>query len=68
MTKNPDQVLTGDAAWRAEKQRISDRNEAAFKRGRERRAEEDTKAHERSAAAARKDRDELPSQPTRPAS
>ena len=66
MTKKPDQPLTGDAAWRAEKQRISDRNEAAFKRGRERRAQEDTKAHERSAAAARKDHDELPSQPTRP--
>ena len=66
MTKKPEQPLTGDAAWRAEKQRISDRNEAAFKRGRERRAVEDTKAHARTAEAARKDRDELPSQPVRP--
>ena len=64
--EKPEQVLTGDAAWRAEKQRISDRNEAAFKRGRERRAEEDSRAHAREAAAARKDRDELPTQPTRP--
>lgn len=56
--------LRGDAAWRAERQRVSDNNEAAYKRGRERRAAQDTVVAERRRAEDERDRRNLPEQPT----
>ena len=37
----PTEPLRGDAAWRAAKKDVADRNEAAYARGREERAAED---------------------------
>jgi hypothetical protein len=67
MTRNKsDEPLTGDAAWRAAKQEISDRNDVAYKRGAERRAAEDAEALGRRRDADARDRAQLPQQPTRP--
>ena len=56
--------LRGEAAWKAAKKEISDRNEAAYARGRKERAVKDaarvTKRREEERAANQR----LPSQPT----
>jgi hypothetical protein len=62
--KQPEQPLRGEAAWRAEKARIASNNEAAYKRGRERRADADAKAEKRRVAAERADDAQLPVQPS----
>jgi hypothetical protein len=62
----PDQPLTGDAAWRAARQAVSDRNDQAFKRGAERRAAEDAQVMARRRDADLREREILPQQPTRP--
>jgi hypothetical protein len=54
MSKNPETPLRGEAAWRAAKQEIADKNAAACARGREQRtAREEQKAAERRAAERR---------------
>ena len=55
--------LTGDAAWRAEKNAIAKRNDAARKAGAERRAREDQKVLARQRAYDRHERENLPNQP-----
>ena len=62
--KQPDQPLRGEAAWKAAKQRVADSNEAAYKRGREQRAESEAKAQASRRSADRKDAEQLPVQPT----
>ena len=65
MTRNDKQEpLRGDAAWRAERQRVSDNNEAAYKRGREKRAAQDAVVAERRRGEDERDRRNLPEQPT----
>ena len=64
MTDKPETGLRGEAAWKAEKQRISDRNDAAYARGREQRAGDDAKADDRRREAARREDAQLPEQPT----
>jgi hypothetical protein len=67
MTRNAksDQPLTGDAAWRAAKQAVSDRNDLAYKRGAERRAQEDARVLGRRRDADARERAILPQQPQR---
>jgi hypothetical protein len=55
--------LRGDAAWRAAKAEIADRNEKAYARGREVRAAQDAEQRARRVAADRADRANLPKQP-----
>ena len=62
-TRSPDVPLRGEAAWKAAKQRVADRNEAAYRRGRAERADADARDAERRRDAERKERSELPSQP-----
>ena len=64
MTKDPPQPLRGDAAWRAEKDRVAQRNEDAYKRGREQRAAQYELAKTRERAAQRREDAEMPHQPT----
>jgi hypothetical protein len=63
MTKNSDQPLRGEAAWKAAKAEMSQRNDAARARGGKlRAASEAVKLARRSAADAR-EREHLPEQP-----
>ena len=55
--------LRGHAAWKAEKERIAERNEAAFARGRQERTARDAAAMEDRRAAEKSERANLPSQP-----
>ena len=55
--------LRGHAAWKAEKERIAERNEAAFARGRQERTARDVAAMEGRRAAEKRERANLPSQP-----
>ena len=55
--------LRGDAAWRAAKQEVADRNDAARARGREQRNAADEVAKQRRDAAARREMTDLPVQP-----
>jgi hypothetical protein len=55
--------LRGHAAWKAEKERIAERNEAAFARGRQERTARDAAAMETRRAAEKRERANLPSQP-----
>jgi hypothetical protein len=55
--------LRGDAAWRAARKAVNDKNEQAQKAGAARRALKDADALERRAAADRHDRANLPVQP-----
>ena len=66
MTEKSKEPLRGDAAWRAEKKRISDNNDAAQKRGRELRAARDAQDAQRRRAADDRERASLPEQPQRP--
>jgi len=62
--KDEQEPLRGDAAWAAQRKQVADNNEAAYKRGRERRADEDAKVASRRRDEAARDRDSLPEQPT----
>ena len=55
--------LRGDAAWRAAKEQIAERNDAARARGREERSAADEIAKRRRDAAARREMTDLPVQP-----
>ena len=63
MPEKPELELRGDAAWKAEKERIAKRNDAAYARGRAERESADSLANERRHAADMKEREELPSPP-----
>ncbi|HEV2812000.1 MAG TPA: hypothetical protein VGW10_02010 [Solirubrobacteraceae bacterium] len=63
MTDKSAPPLRGEAAWKAEKQRIADRNEAAYKRGAAQRASSEARTEERRRAAAREQDAHLPVQP-----
>ena len=62
--KDEQEPLRGDAAWRAQKQRVADNNEAAYKKGREQRATQEARVTERMRADADRERRDLPQQPT----
>jgi len=53
----------GEAAWKAEKQRIAANNEAAYARGRKERAQQNAEATARGRAAEKQDAKNLPKQP-----
>jgi hypothetical protein len=63
MSKEPAEPLRGHAAWKAAKQRISERNEAAYARGRQERAARNADAIDRRRAAERRETAKLPQQP-----
>ena len=54
----------GEAAWKAEKQRIAANNDAAYARGRKEREAEHAEAAARRRAAERLDAKNVPRQPT----
>lgn len=64
MTKEPAEPLRGDAKWRADKQRIAEHNEAAYKRGRDQRAADAEQVKTKARAAQRREDAEMPQQPT----
>ena len=55
--------LRGEAAWKAAKQAIADRNDAAYARGRKERAAQDEAMRARRVAAERRADAHLPKQP-----
>jgi hypothetical protein len=57
----------GEDAWKAAKQQIFKRNEAAYARGREERAARDAAVRQQRVAAELREFASLPSQPTHPA-
>lgn len=61
--KKTTEPLTGDAAWRAHKKDITDRNDAAQKKGRAEREARDAVVREQRMAAERRERANLPTQP-----
>jgi hypothetical protein len=63
MADTSKQPLRGDAAYRAFKAQVAKNNDAAQRRGRERRAAADAVVAERQAAAERRELDDLPVQP-----
>ena len=63
MTKQNEEPLRGDAAWRAAKARVAEHNEAAYKRGREQRAAQDQMAADKRRAADKAESERLPRQP-----
>ena len=63
MTKPTEEPLRGDAAWRAAKQKVSDNNDAAYKRGREQRAAQDKDVMTKRREAARREDAQMPRQP-----
>jgi hypothetical protein len=60
--------LRGHAAWKAEKDRIAERNEAAFARGRQERTARQAAVMEGRRAQEKRERASYPSQPQRPSS
>lgn len=65
MTTKPTVPLRGEAAWKAAKKEISDRNEAAYARGRRDRAAKNADAQAQRRAADREANQSLPDQPGR---
>ena len=63
MTKEAKEPLRGEAAWKAEKQRIAANNDAAYARGRKERAAKQAAASKRDRAAAKQETKNLPKQP-----
>ncbi len=55
--------LRGDAAWRAQKDEIAKRNDAARARGASERAEQDARTNDRRLAAERMQDANIPEQP-----
>jgi hypothetical protein len=66
MSNDEPTPLRGDAAWRALKQDVAKRNEAAFARGREQRKARENADLTRRALMERRDRANMPTQPTPP--
>jgi hypothetical protein len=64
MSKPDAEPLRGDAAWRAAKKGVAERNEEAFARGRKERAAKNTAWTARQIAQEREADRSLPSQPT----
>lgn len=62
--KKQDEPLRGEAAFRAAKQRVAERNEAAYARGRAERAASDAAVLSQRRAAEQREAEELPTQPT----
>ena len=65
MKKQPTEPLRGEAAWKAEKQRISARNEEAYARGRKERAARTLAKATRVSEQEREANRSLPRQPGR---
>jgi hypothetical protein len=63
MPKEAPEPLRGEAAWKAEKRRILERNEAAYARGREDRAARNARAIAARRANERRENASLPKQP-----
>ena len=63
MSKPVVEPLRGEAAWRAAKKGVAERNEEAFARGRKERAERDTARVARQVAQERENNRSLPQQP-----
>lgn len=63
MTKNSDQPLRGEAAWKAAKAQMAKRNDAARARGSELRAAKEAAKLARRAAADAREREHLPVPP-----
>ena len=63
MAEKNEEPLRGEAAWRAEKERVAARNEKAYARGREWRKSTADAARARERAAERLEAASLPSQP-----
>ena len=63
MTKTPDQPLRGDAAWKAAKAEIAQRNDAARARGAKIRAADEAAKLARRREADARERERLPEQP-----
>jgi|tagenome__1003787_1003787.scaffolds.fasta_scaffold20790591_1 hypothetical protein len=59
------QRLTGEAAWKAAKERVANRNAATHADAREARAARDAQAIARKVAEEREERKSRPAQPTR---
>jgi hypothetical protein len=55
--------LRGHAAWKADKERIAERNEAAYARGRQERTARNAAAMKNRRATEKSERANLPSQP-----
>lgn len=64
MSAEPTQRLTGEAAWRAAKERIAKRNAATHARARDARLAREAAAAERRLAVEREERARRPVQPT----
>jgi hypothetical protein len=62
--KKTEQPLKGDAAYRAQKKAISDRNEAAYGRGRAEREASNEAALAKRRALDKRDMADLPTQPS----
>jgi hypothetical protein len=65
MSQTDKEPLRGDAKWRATRQEIADRNEAATARSREQRASRDAQAADRRRAQEKADSKNTPTQPGR---
>lgn len=63
MTKNPDQPLRGEAAWKAAQAEMAQRNDAARARGGKLRAADEAAKLARRRAADAREREHLPEQP-----
>jgi hypothetical protein len=63
MSKPSKEPLRGEAAWRAAKKAVSDRNEAAYAQGREEKAAKNAQFAARRRAEEIQDRSHLPHQP-----
>jgi hypothetical protein len=63
MAKNEQEALRGDAAWKAAKKEIADRNEAAYARGRRERVARDAARVTRRREELREANRGLPRQP-----
>lgn len=63
MSGEAKEPLRGEAAWKAEKQRIAANNDAAYARGRKEREAEFAAASKRERAAAKAESRNLPKQP-----
>jgi hypothetical protein len=61
----PIEPLRGEAAWKAAKKEIAERNEAAYARGRRERADRDAARVTRRRQQEREANQSLPSQPAR---
>lgn len=66
MSKPPAEPLRGDAAWRATKDAIAKRNDAARARGAKERDAQAARAHAESRELARRELADLPRQPRQP--